>query len=403
MVLVWSPPLRRLFPYRVQIALPDIIILRTLKESLVEKMSFVNKYSVLAFWCLVLIIFISVLLLNSSGLSKPFKYPGAQVADDADNATRQPEQLNIVFLYCGRWNFLRIQLPYLYRDLRKNGGVIDRVQLTMIGYNKITLDKLINFTEAANSILMEEVFSFHFMGYIPYTQPGKSKHNQALYEKVEEITRNPFIRLFKLDDDLVYIHPKAFINMISMKKSDCGFHYFNIAGSNWRCSWLHQKYGVYKGLNPKNLTFQYDPYAECGWRRLDCAKLTLQTFLQLHYQSQLERYFFDVEHLTDRKHFSINDYNIMLDNYTDALNMKKMLESGPHEEDDELVLFLAGYFEHTTYPPCVIGKSLVVHFGYHTVNRQLVKAGYLEKFEDLVKKTKQSFHLPSELWQLLEY
>ena len=158
-------------------------------------MSFANKYSVITFWCLVLIIFISVLLLlNSSGSSKPLKYPRAQVADDADNATRRPEQLNIVFLYCGRWHFLRIQLPYLYRDLRKNGGVVDKMQLMMIGYNKITLDKLINFTEAANSILMEEVFSFHFMGYIPYSQSGKStqKYNQALYEKVEEITRNPF-------------------------------------------------------------------------------------------------------------------------------------------------------------------------------------------------------------------
>ena len=365
-------------------------------------MSFANKYSVLAFWCLVLIIFISVLLLlNSSGSSKQLKYPGAQVADDAaDNAAR-PERSNIVFLYCGRWHFLRIQLPYLYRDLRKNGGVIDKVQLMMVGYNKITLDKLINFTEAANSILMEEVFSFHFMGYIPYSQSGKStqKYNQALYEKVEEITRNPFTRFFKLDDDVVYIHPKAFVNMISMKKSDCGFHYFNIAGLNWRCSWIHQKYGVYKGLNPKNLTFQYDPYAKCGWKRLDCAKLTLQTFLQLHNQSQLERYFFDVEHLTDRKRFSINGY--MFDNYTDALIMKKMLESGPHKEGDEL--FLAGYFEHTTYPPCVIGKALVVHFGYHTVNKNLVKEGYLKKFEDLVKKTKQSFYLPSELWQLLEY
>ena len=63
----------------------------------------------------------------------------------------------------------------------------------MIGYSRITLDKLINFTEIANSILIEEVFSFHFMGYIPYTKPGKSKYNQALYEKVEEITKNQSI------------------------------------------------------------------------------------------------------------------------------------------------------------------------------------------------------------------
>ena len=141
-----------------------------------------------------------------------------------------------------------------------------------------------------------------------------------------------------------------------MKKSDCGFHYFNIAGSNWRCSWLHQKYGVYKGLNPKNLTFQYHPYAKCGWKRLDYAKLTLQTFLQLHNQSQLEKYFFDVEHLTDRKRFSINGY--MFDNYTDALIMKKMLESGPHKEGLVMNCFLLAILSTLPILLASLGKHL---------------------------------------------
>ena len=34
---------------------------------------------------------------------------------------------NIVFIFTGRWKFLRMQFMYLFRDLRKNGGIVDNV------------------------------------------------------------------------------------------------------------------------------------------------------------------------------------------------------------------------------------------------------------------------------------
>ena len=202
-----------------------------------------------------------------------------------------------------------LQIPYLYiqedgnsfvfnypiyteTGLRSNGGVIDRVQFMMVHYEKNTLDKLIIFTNTANDMLKTGVFSVHYMGYIPYSPPptAVSGWHQALYEINEELINSPTKRFFKLDDDVVYIHPKASANkiMIGMKKSD----YFNIAGCNWRCSWLHQKYGVFDGLNPKNLKFGFGTHTKCGYRSVECAKLTLQTFLHLYHESQLEKYFF---------------------------------------------------------------------------------------------------------------
>ena len=35
--------------------------------------------------------------------------------------------LNILAVYTGRWNFIRIQLPHVYRELRCNGGILDEV------------------------------------------------------------------------------------------------------------------------------------------------------------------------------------------------------------------------------------------------------------------------------------
>ena len=308
---------------------------------------------------------------------------------------------NTIFVYSGRWEFLRIQLPYLYRDLRINGGVIDKVQFMMVHYERNTLDRLINFTDTANDMLKTGVFSIHYMGYIPYSPPPTaiSGWHQALYEINEELINTPTKRFFKLDDDVVYIHPKAFANMINTRRSDCAIHYFNIAGCNWRCSWLHQKYGVFDGLNPKNLKFGFGTNTKCGYRSVECANLTLQTFLHLYHESQLEKYFFDVEYLTDRKRFSINGY--LMDNNTNPFKLKEtMLQRGLHSRTEECML--TKYFQHTPNPPCIVGKALIVHFAYSGLLKELLDMGLLEKFHNLVKESKDSFHMPVELWQVLD-
>ena len=65
-------------------------------------------------------------------------------------------------VFTGRWMFLRILLPYLYRELRQNGGVVDTVLFAMIGYNEEARVKLQGFSTAANSILKDEVFQFFY-------------------------------------------------------------------------------------------------------------------------------------------------------------------------------------------------------------------------------------------------
>ena len=59
--------------------------------------------------------------------------------------------------------YLRILLPYLYRELRQNGGVVDRVIFAMIGYTEEAQSKLKNFVTAANSILKDEAFQFLYL------------------------------------------------------------------------------------------------------------------------------------------------------------------------------------------------------------------------------------------------
>ena len=348
--------------------------------------------------CLAIMIVFSLLksrvLLVTSNTEN--RYPPLDFQDDHDI-----EFSNTVIVYCGRWEFLQIQLPYLYRDLRSNGGVIDRVQFMMIKYERNTLDRLMKFINTANDMLKSEIFSIHYMGYLPYSPPSKPVHgyHKALYEIIQEVIKNRTKRFIKLDDDVVYIHPKAFANMINMRRSDCAIHYFNIAGCNWRCSWLHQKYGVFKGLNHKKLKFDYSPSAKCGWKGVECANLTLQSFLHHYDQSQLEKYFFDVEYLTDRKRFSINGY--LIDKSTNVFEIKKWLRLKKYRSTTEERM-LYKYFQHTPYPPCIVGRALIVHFAYSVVAKELLEMGLLQKFHDLVKQSEGSFLMPLELWKVLD-
>ncbi len=58
---------------------------------------------------------------------------------------------NIVTVYTGRWKFLRIQLPHIYRELQRNGGVVDEVWFMMVNCDKETRQHLLQFVEVANA------------------------------------------------------------------------------------------------------------------------------------------------------------------------------------------------------------------------------------------------------------
>ena len=70
---------------------------------------------------------------------------------------------NTLVVYTGRWNFVRIFFPYVYRELRKNGGVLDRVWFMMLHYDNETYTNLLQLTQIANKILKQSVFEMHFL------------------------------------------------------------------------------------------------------------------------------------------------------------------------------------------------------------------------------------------------
>ena len=128
--------------------------------------------------------------------------------------------------------FLRILLPYLYRELRQNGGAVDRVIFAVIGYTEEAQSKLKNFVTAANGILKDKAFQFLYLKEDPSPPhvPG-ARHLYPFYRKfyyvvLQRLLRNPSAVYFKVDDDIVYVHPNVFGSMINDKDtSECFLHY----------------------------------------------------------------------------------------------------------------------------------------------------------------------------------
>ena len=307
-----------------------------------------------------------------------------------------------VCVFTGRWMYLRILLPYLYRELRQNGGVVDRVLFAMIGYNKETQAKLQNFSTAANSILKGEVFQFVYLKEDPTEKEDVTKlypiYPEFYYVVLQRLLRNPSDVYFKLDDDIVYLHPNVFSNMLKNKNtSECFTHYGNIV-TNWRCNWLHQQIGVYDNeVNPKGLKFDYSPSAPCGWRSPECAEMVLRTFVHHYHSKQLKRYLFRGRNQTTKgERFSINFFLIDVD----VVDFKRMMELGKISSDE--VWWSMKYSAIAPRTNCIVGEALVVHFSYAVTQKQMVELGLLKEFENIVRMELRGT-LPRTLWARTDF
>ena len=113
--------------------------------------------------------------------------------EPTDKATMEPQRGRVhVCIFTGRWKYLRILLPYLYRELRQNGGVVDKVIFAMIGYDAETQAKLKKFLTTANSVLKDKVFQFVYFRSNPLTKrrnlhPSYAKFHYYVFQRLLKI------------------------------------------------------------------------------------------------------------------------------------------------------------------------------------------------------------------------
>lgn len=310
---------------------------------------------------------------------------------------------NYVFVFTGRWRYLRVQFPYLFTNLRANGGVIDYIHYLMINYDDFTQVKLESLASMVNNLAgYDDTVGINYIGYRrghPPSNPSKGAYAAAYYDYINGIIRHPCNRYFKVDDDVVYIHPGTFENILSRDHGEtCSLRFANIAGANWRCSFIHQTMGIYNdsAINPNGLHFQFHTNGKCGWSSLPCAQLSLDAFIFLYKRKQLNKYLFNGTYLlTDKMRFSINFF--MIDSI--AIDLKALAETWPIGEDDED--WWTRKYAQKTNPHCIVGNSLVVHFSYSKTAEGLEQLNMVKEFEAIVV-TEMYNKVPLQIWSLLE-
>ena len=316
-----------------------------------------------------------------------------------------PPGSNHAVVYTGRYQFFRIQFPYLYRDLRINGGVLDTIDFMMVKYEKATRLLIEEISDLVNKKAGFEVLRMFYLGF-PVDEPASSSFYDGVYPRpyyimFEEISTRPFDKYFKIDDDIVYIHPSTFENMIRYKDpAKCTVHFANIAGSNWRASYIHQVIGLYENteINKDNLIFEFGTNIDCGHKSLECAELSLKAFIYHYKRRQLSRYMFEGLHLfMGRERFSIQF--MLIDK--DALDFHALRVAGVITVDDE-GWWTSVYGKVTANPHCIIGQSLVVHFSYSLNSQELIKRRLLLEFENIVVR-EVGRKMPAEIWAKLDY
>ena len=278
--------------------------------------------------------------------------------------------------------FLRVLLPYLFRELRQKGGVVEIVLFAMIGYTNETQHKLQHFSTAVNSILQDEVFQFLCLKKDPteaHSQPKLAQfYTKFYYVVLQRLLRNPSDVYFKMDDDIVYLHLNVFGSMLKNKNtSDCFIHIGNIV-TNWGCNWLHQEINAFgKKVNPKGLKIEYNPFGEYGWKKTEI----------YYHKKQLSKYLVPGRRLTTKVHrFSINFF--LLD--VDLVDIKQMMELGAIRDDE--LWWSSTYSGKASQPNCTVGEALIIHFSYSTTVKQMLELGLLKGFENIVLME------PGETW-----
>lgn len=309
--------------------------------------------------------------------------------------------LNTVFIFTGRWFFLRIQLPQLFRELRSNGGIIDKVWFILIQWKKSDLAHLKKFAKTANKVLQDEVFVFH--DYQDYNIHMKKPYTYAYCEILANLLKYPSNRYFKIDDDVVYIHPHAFNTVVENKikhKPSCLINMFNTAGGNWMCNKMYQDNGALKEVpNPDLIDF----HKVGGEGNIKSTNYSLDLFLHFQKANQLDKIFIDSMFWNSR--YTMNA--AMFD--SDSFDFDIVKKAGPLKHDKDEPWWTNEYPKASggNRSNCLTGNTVIVHFSHSGggLALKLIKLGLLDKFEKLVLKQKKEniIKMDDELWGVLEY
>jgi hypothetical protein len=280
-------------------------------------------------------------------------------------------------VFYGRKAQSSILLRYLERNLKINGGVLDKIVFAVKTNKKTDLEYLDSIMKQNKSYYQKVVF-------------GSNHKFREIYENMQD---NDLI--FKIDDDIVFISDGTFENMLQeYLTNNLLFLSANVINhpllshvharlmailpfyekSNF--TWARMKNGT--DLDTSECKFgNYDPFSQ-WWHNAKCAAIVHESFHEHIENNELNVYDFNKWdfHQMGYNRWSIN-FVLMRGKY--ANKMKIMF---PSIDDDEVVLSKElpnRYGQHCFS----LGSAIVVHFSYFKQFEYLIQTNLLKRYDDL--------------------
>jgi len=267
----------------------------------------------------------------------------------------------IVCVPYGRKRTVSILLNYLRRDRE----VIDEVQFWM----NTDEDQV---EDVAWAREQEAIFK-GWVRCVP--RPNKEVLHPKQYNTgfFYEMAQDAGTYYFRFDDDIVYIHPRYFAEMVKLR--DAHPEYFLIMGNiinNAVVSYIHQAAGRI-GRQHGNVQSAWCMDA-VGWGSLDFAVALHEQFLNSARDGEVDNWLFENPWPLDGRRFSISNFLWVGDSV-------KMWGGPTHNRDEEIFLTeeWPAYLRQTNV---VNGMALVVHYSFFT-QRGLDNTDILERYRTL--------------------
>jgi hypothetical protein len=270
-------------------------------------------------------------------------------------------------VFFGRKQNVEILIKYLKVNLRKNGGILDRIKFAVKTKNKDDLDYL-------NELIKLNPNEFSRTEF----DPDNKNAFASMYDLIKDDEY-----FFKIDDDIIFIKNGTFENMfIEYSSKNHMFLSANVV-NHPRLSDVHAVHGA---IQPDcNISFcDYSKISFCAegpisfnnwWKEVDCARLAHESFFENFDKNNLKVYDFG---LWDFHHIDFHRYsiNFFLSQGKYVNRISKDYFNTKHQGDDE---FIISHLipKKTNVHTFSLGKTLVCHYSYFSTVDGLRKLDHI--------------------------
>ena len=210
----------------------------------------------------------------------------------AKSKTKSKTKKVALMVFFGRKKYAKILFRYIFRELRCNGGIVDKIFI----FKNTSVESDLAFL----SSLQKGKFG-EYIEIIPGVRMGISGYSES-FDWVSEKCKKDW-SIVKLDDDIVYIKKGSIENLVNFTAKNGTICSGNVVNSS-HCNFIHERIGA---LPVVDLQFHPEKdYANSGYfPTTEQNRVIHRNFIKLYDSKMLISYLFDKFVMPDTR-WSIN-------------------------------------------------------------------------------------------------